>query len=213
MKVAIIDSGSGNLRSAAKAFERAAVEDGIAVRVEVTNEPEAVARADRLVLPGVGAFADCRRGLAAVPGLEAALRETAITRARPFLGICVGMQLMADRGREFETIAGLGWIAGEVVPIAPSDPTLKIPHMGWNEIEPRAPHPLLAGLGAGAHAYFVHSYHFRLAEPADLVAVTDYGGLLTAMIGHGNLAGTQFHPEKSQEAGLRLIGNFLRWRP
>ena len=213
MKVAIIDSGSGNLRSAAKAFERAAVEDGIAVRVEVTNEPEAVARADRLVLPGVGAFADCRRGLAAVPGLEAALRETAITRARPFLGICVGMQLMADRGREFETIAGLGWIAGEVVPIAPRDPTLKIPHMGWNEIEPRAPHPLLAGVGAGAHAYFVHSYHFRLAEPADLVAVTDYGGLLTAMIGHGNLAGTQFHPEKSQEAGLRLIGNFLRWRP
>ena len=213
MKVAIIDSGSGNLRSAAKAFERAAVEDGIAVRVEVTNEPEAVARADRLVLPGVGAFADCRRGLAAVPGLEAALRETAITRARPFLGICVGMQLMADRGREFETIAGLGWIAGEVVAIAPRDPTLKIPHMGWNEIEPRAPHPLLAGLGAGAHAYFVHSYHFRLAEPADLVAVTDYGGPLTAMIGHGNLAGTQFHPEKSQEAGLRLIGNFLRWRP
>ena len=213
MKVAIIDSGSGNLRSAAKAFERAAVEDGIAVRVEVTNEPKAVARADRLVLPGVGAFADCRRGLAAVPGLEAALRETAITRARPFLGICVGMQLMADRGREFETIAGLGWIAGEVVPIAPRDPTLKIPHMGWNEIEPRAPHPLLAGLGAGAHAYFVHSYHFRLAEPADLFAVTDYGGLLTAMIGHGNLAGTQFHPEKSQEAGLRLIGNFLRWRP
>ena len=213
MKVAIIDYGSGNLRSAAKAFERAAAEDGIAVRVEVTNEPEAVARADRLVLPGVGAFADCRRGLAAVPGLEAALRETAITRARPFLGICVGMQLMADRGREFETVAGLGWIAGEVVPIAPRDPTLKIPHMGWNEIEPRAPHPLLAGLGAGAHAYFVHSYHFRLAEPADLVAVTDYGGLLTAMIGHGNLAGTQFHPEKSQEAGLRLIGNFLRWRP
>ena len=213
MKVAIIDSGSGNLRSAAKAFERAAVEDGIAVRVEVTNEPKAVARADRLVLPGVGAFADCRRGLAADPGLEAALRETAITRARPFLGICVGMQLMADRGREFETVAGLGWIAGEVVPIAPRDPTLKIPHMGWNEIEPRAPHPLLAGLGAGAHAYFVHSYHFRLAEPADLVAVTDYGGLLTAMIGHGNLAGTQFHPEKSQEAGLRLIGNFLRWRP
>ena len=213
MKVAIIDYGSGNLRSAAKAFERAAAEDGIAVRVEVTNEPEAVARADRLVLPGVGAFADCRRGLAADPGLEAALRETAITRARPFLGICVGMQLMADRGREFETVAGLGWIAGEVVPIAPRDPTLKIPHMGWNEIEPRAADEALAGLGAGAHAYFVHSYHFRLAEPADLVAVTDYGGLLTAMIGHGNLAGTQFHPEKSQEAGLRLIGNFLRWRP
>jgi len=213
MKVAIVDYGSGNLRSAAKAFERAAAEDGTSALVEVTNEPEAVARADRVVLPGVGAFADCRRGLAAVPGLEAALRETAIARARPFLGICVGMQLMADRGREFETVAGLGWIAGEVVAIEPRDLALKIPHMGWNEIEPQAPHPLLAGLGAGAHAYFVHSYHFGLADPVDLVAVTDYGGPLTAMVGRGNLAGTQFHPEKSQEAGLRLIGNFLRWRP
>jgi imidazole glycerol-phosphate synthase subunit HisH len=212
MRVAIIDYGSGNLRSAAKAFERAAVEEGISARIEVTNEPEAVARADRVVLPGVGAFADCRRGLAAVPGLEAALRETAIVRVRPFLGICLGMQLMADRGREFETVSGLGWIAGEVVPIEPRH-ALKIPHMGWNQIEPRTPHPLLQGLGAGAHAYFVHSYHFRLANPADLVAVTDYGGPLTAMIGYGNLAGTQFHPEKSQEAGLRLIGNFLRWRP
>jgi len=208
-----VDYGSGNLRSAAKAFERAAAEDGIAIRIEVTDEPETVARADRVVLPGVGAFADCRRGLAAVPGLEAALRETVIDRARPFLGICVGMQLMADRGCEFETVAGLGWIAGEVVAIEPRDLALKIPHMGWNEIEPRADHPLLAGLGAGTHAYFVHSYHFRPADPADLVAVTDYGGPLTAMIGHSNLAGTQFHPEKSQEAGLRLIGNFLRWRP
>ena len=213
MRVAIIDCGSGNLRSAAKAFERAAAEEGISARIEVTNEPESVARADRVVLPGVGAFADCRRGLAAVPGLEAALRETAIARVRPFLGICLGMQLMADRGREFETVSGLGWIAGEVVPIEPCDAALKIPHMGWNQIEPRTPHPLLKGLGAGAHAYFVHSYHFRLANPADLVAVTDYGGPLTAMIGYGNLAGTQFHPEKSQEAGLRLIGNFLRWRP
>jgi imidazole glycerol-phosphate synthase subunit HisH len=213
MRVAIIDYGSGNLRSAAKAFERAAAEEGISARIEVTNEPEAVARADRVVLPGVGAFADCRRGLAAVPGLEAALRETAIARVRPFLGICLGMQLMADRGREFETVSGLGWIAGEVVPIEPRDAALKIPHMGWNQIEPRTPHPLLQGLGAGAHAYFVHSYHFRLANPADLVAVTDYGGPLTAMIGYGNLAGTQFHPEKSQEAGLRLIGNFLRWCP
>jgi glutamine amidotransferase len=213
MRVAIIDYGSGNLRSAAKAFERAAAEEGISARIEVTNEPEAVARADRVVLPGVGAFADCRRGLAAIPGLEAALRETAIARVRPFLGICLGMQLMADRGREFETVSGLGWIAGEVVPIEPCDAALKIPHMGWNQIEPRTPHPLLQGLGAGAHAYFVHSYHFRLANPADLVAVTDYGGPLTAMIGYGNLAGTQFHPEKSQEAGLRLIGNFLRWCP
>ena len=213
MRVAIIDYGSGNLRSAAKAFERAAAEDGISARIEVTNEPEAVARADRAVLPGVGAFADCRRGLAAVSGLEAALCEAVMARARPFLGICVGMQLMADRGREFETVTGLGWIAGEVAPIEPSDAALKIPHIGWNEIEPRTPHPLLAGLGADAHGYFVHSYHFRVADPADLVAVTDYGGPLTAMIGHGNLVGTQFHPEKSQEAGLRLIGNFLRWRP
>jgi len=213
MKVAIIDYGSGNLRSAAKAFERAAAESGIAAWVEVTNRPEKVAKADRVVLPGVGAFADCRRGLAAIPGLEAAMGEAIVARGRPFLGICVGMQLMADRGREFETVAGLGWIAGEVAAIEPRDPTLKVPHMGWNEIEPRAAHPLLAGLGAGTHAYFVHSYHFRPADPEDLVAIADYGGPLTAMIGRDNLAGTQFHPEKSQEAGLRLIGNFLRWRP
>ena len=213
MKVAIVDYGSGNLRSVAKAFERMAAEEGIAARIEVTDEPETVARADRVVLPGVGAFADCRRGLAAVPGLEAALREAVIARARPFLGICVGMQLMADWGREFETVVGLGWIGGEVVAIEPGDTVLKIPHMGWNEIEPRAAHPLLEGLGAGAHGYFVHSYHFRLADSADLVAITDYGGPLTAMVGRENLAGTQFHPEKSQEAGLRLIGNFLRWRP
>jgi len=213
MKVAIIDYGSGNLRSAAKAFERAAAESGIAAWVEVTNRPEKVAKADRVVLPGVGAFADCRRGLAAIPGLEAAMGEAIVARGRPFLGICVGMQLMADRGREFETVAGLGWIAGEVAAIEPRDPTLKVPHMGWNEIEPRAAHPLLAGFGAGTHAYFVHSYHFRPADPEDLVAIANYGGPLTAMIGRDNLAGTQFHPEKSQEAGLRLIGNFLRWRP
>ncbi len=213
MRVAIVDYGSGNLRSAAKAFERAAAEAGIAAEIAVTSKPEAIAGADRIVLPGVGAFAACRRGLAAVPGLEDALSEAVIVRARPFLGICVGMQLMAERGREFETVDGLGWIGGEVVAIEPEDPTLKIPHMGWNELEQRAFHPLLAGLGAGVHAYFVHSYHFRLADPADLVAVTDYGRPLAAIIGHGNLAGTQFHPEKSQEAGLRLIGNFLRWRP
>ena len=213
MKVAIIDYGSGNLRSAAKAFERAAAEEGVSARVEVTDKPEAVACADRVVLPGVGAFADCRRGLAAVSGLEAALCEAVMARARPFLGICVGMQLIADRGREFETVEGLGWIAGDVVPIEPRDAAFKIPHIGWNEISPRASHPLLAGLGAGAHAYFVHSYHFRPAVPVDLVAVSDYGGPLTAMIGRDNLVGTQFHPEKSQEAGLRLIANFLRWRP
>ncbi len=213
MIVAIVDYGSGNLRSAAKAFERAAAEHRISAEIRVTSRPETVAGADRVVLPGVGAFAACRRGLAAVPGLEDALQEAVFARARPFLGICVGMQLMAQRGREFETTEGLGWIAGEVVPIEPSDPTLKIPHMGWNELTERQAHPLLTGLLTGAHAYFVHSYNFRVDDDADLFAVTDYGGPLAAVVGHDNLAGTQFHPEKSQEAGLRLIGNFLRWRP
>ncbi len=213
MIVAIVDYGSGNLRSAAKAFERSAAEHEISAEIEVTSAPELVAAADRIVLPGVGAFADCRRGLAGVPCLEEALHEAVIIRARPFLGICVGMQLMAECGREFETTDGLGWIGGEVVAIEPRDPELKVPHMGWNEIEPRSAHPLLAGLGSGAHAYFVHSYHFCLANPADLVAVTDYDGPLAAIIGRDNIAGTQFHPEKSQEAGLRLIGNFLRWCP
>jgi glutamine amidotransferase len=213
MIVAIVDYGSGNLCSAAKAFERAARENEIPAEVNVTSAPQAIAAADRIVLPGVGAFADCRRGLMAVPGLEAALHEAVIIRARPFLGICVGMQLMAEAGREFEAVEGLGWIAGDVIAIEPADAELKIPHMGWNEIEPQSAHPLVAGLGAGVHAYFVHSYHFRLADPADLVATTDYGGPLAAVIGRDNLAGTQFHPEKSQEAGLRLIRNFLRWRP
>jgi len=213
MMVAIVDYGSGNLRSAAKAFERAAAENEISAEVQVTSAPEFIGDADRIVLPGVGAFADCRRGLAAIPGLQTALHEAVMIRAKPFLGICVGMQLMAERGREFETTEGLGWIEGEVIAIEPCDNTLKIPHMGWNQIEPLAEHPLLAGLGGGAHAYFVHSYYFRLAEPADLLAVTDYGGPLPAIIGRDNLAGTQFHPEKSQAAGLRLIGNFLRWSP
>jgi len=210
MIVAIVDCGSGNLRSAAKAFERAAAENRIPAEIRVTNAPEAIAVADRIVLPGVGAFADCRQGLA---GVEEALNEAVVARARPFLGICVGMQLMAECGREFGTTEGLGWIGGEVVSIEPRNKALKIPHMGWNEIEARADHPLLAGLGAGAHAYFVHSYHFRLADAADLVAVADYGGPLAAIVGRDNLAGTQFHPEKSQAAGLRLIGNFLRWCP
>jgi glutamine amidotransferase len=213
MIVAIVDYGSGNLRSAAKAFERAAVEHKIVAETIVTSAPEIIAAADRIVLPGVGAFADCRRGVAAVPGLEAALREAVMTRARPFLGICVGMQLLAERGREFEATQGLGWIAGEVVAIEPKTRDLKVPHMGWNELKLRAPHPLLAGLGNGAHAYFVHSYHFRTADPADLLAVTDYGEELAAAVGHDNIAGTQFHPEKSQETGLRLIENFLRWHP
>jgi imidazole glycerol-phosphate synthase subunit HisH len=205
MIVAIVDYGSGNLRSAAKAVARA--------EVRVTSVPEQVARADRIVLPGVGAFADCRRGLAAVAGLEAALAESVMAKARPFLGICVGMQLLAECGREFETVEGLGWIAGEVVRLAPSDPSLKIPHMGWNELTLRRAHPLLAGIEEGAHAYFVHSYHFRPRDSQDLVAQTDYGGPVAAMLARGNIAGTQFHPEKSQEAGLRLLRNFLRWRP
>jgi glutamine amidotransferase len=213
MLVAIVDYGSGNLRSAAKAFERAAAELMVSAEIKVTSAPETVAAADRVVLPGVGAFADCRRSLAAIPGLEEALREAALARAHPFLGICVGMQLMAERGREFETIDGLGWLGGEVVAIEPADPALKIPHMGWNELAMRRAHPLLTGIGAGAHAYFVHSYELRLGDSADLVAVADYGGPLAAVVGRGNLAGTQFHPEKSQETGLRLIGNFLRWRP
>ncbi|HZU88293.1 MAG TPA: imidazole glycerol phosphate synthase subunit HisH [Stellaceae bacterium] len=213
MITAIVDYGSGNLRSAAKAFERAAAESGIAAEIRVTQSPEILAAADRVVLPGVGAFGDCRRGLAAVPGLETALREAVLARGRPFLGICVGMQLMAARGREFAITDGLGWIAGEVVPITPADPGLKIPHMGWNDITIAGTHPLFDGIRSGDHAYFVHSYHFRLADPADLVASVDYGGPLAAAIARDNLAGTQFHPEKSQKAGLRLIANFLRWHP
>ena len=217
MTTAIIDYGSGNLRSAAKAFERAAAEHGIAGAILVTSRPEEVAAAERIVLPGVGAFADCRHGLASVPGLEAALCEAVERRGRPFLGICVGMQLMAERGREFETVEGLGWVRGEVVAIdpagAPGDPRLKIPHMGWNELLPRSAHPVMAGLPEGTHVYFVHSYHLRPADNADLIAETEYGSPLAAVVGHDNVIGTQFHPEKSQMAGLRLIANFLQWRP
>ena len=213
MTTVIIDYGSGNLRSAAKAFERAAAESGSSERVLVSGEAADVRDADRVVLPGVGAFADCRRGLAALPGMEEALDDVVRRRGRPFLGICVGMQLMAERGREFETVEGLGWIPGEVVAIATADKSLKIPHMGWNELLARREHALLDGLPAGAHAYFVHSYQLRCADPADIVAETEYGGRLTAVVARDNIAGTQFHPEKSQETGLRLIANFLRWRP
>ena len=211
--VAVIDYGSGNLRSAAKAFERAAREGGSGLGVIVTSRADEVASAERIVLPGVGAFADCRRGLAAVPGLEAALVEAVVRRGRPFLGICVGMQLMAERGREFETVEGLGWIAGEVAPIVPDDPALKIPHMGWNELQIARPHPLLAGLAPGAHAYFVHSFAFHAARAEDVLATVAYGGTLVAAVGRDNLAGVQFHPEKSQATGLRIIANFLGWRP
>ena len=212
MLTAVIDYGSGNLRSAAKAFERAAVEFG-GERVIVTSRPDEVAAADRIVLPGQGAFADCRRGLAAVPGLEDAVSEAVTARGRPFFGICVGMQLMADRGREFEVVDGLGWIGGEVVAIEPADRSFKIPHMGWNELSIVHQHPVFAGVANGTHTYFVHSFHFAVAEKMDLLATADYAQAVTAAIGRDNMIGTQFHPEKSQEAGLRLIANFLRWRP
>ena len=213
MTIAIVDYGSGNLRSAAKAFERAAREANADTRVSVTADPKTVAAADRIVLPGQGAFADCRRGLAAVPGLEEAIAEAVIGRGRPFFGICVGMQLIAERGREFETVDGLGWVGGEVVPIAPADPSYKIPHMGWNELAVRRSHPVFDGVGDGTHVYFVHSFHFAVADAADLLATADYAQQLTAAVARDNMVGTQFHPEKSQAAGLQLIGNFLKWRP
>jgi imidazole glycerol-phosphate synthase subunit HisH len=209
----IIDYGSGNLRSAAKAFERAAAERGTADAVKVSSEAEDVRRAERIVLPGVGAFADCRHGLAALPGMEEALEETVKRRGRPFLGICVGMQLMAERGREFTVTEGLGWISGEVIKLTPGDARLKVPHMGWNELAMHHEHPVLAGLGTGTHAYFLHSYRLAAAEPDDVLASADYGGSIAAVVGRDNLLGVQFHPEKSQTAGLALIANFLGWRP
>jgi glutamine amidotransferase len=210
--VAIIDYGSGNLRSAEKAFERAAREAGLALDIAVTADPALVRDAARIVLPGVGAFADCKAGLEAVPGLRAALETAVLEDRKPFLGICVGMQLMARVGREHGTHEGLGWIEGEVVLIKPSDPALKIPHMGWNVLEFLRDHPLTDGLAPGAHAYFVHSYQFAAGNSDDVVARTDHGGAVTALIARGNMAGTQFHPEKSQATGLRLITNFLRWK-
>ena len=216
MSVAIVDYSSGNLHSAAKAFERAAHEAGLDQPIVVTQDPAAVARADRVVLPGVGAFADCRRGLDAVSGMVEALEEAVRRRGRPFFGICVGMQLMAERGLEYEVKPGLGWIAGEVDRIAPKDPMLKIPHMGWNTLDVARQHPLLDGLELGAngrHAYFVHSYQLKPANRADLIAEADYGGAVTAIIGRDNMVGTQFHPEKSQKLGLALIANFLKWKP
>ncbi|TVR99732.1 MAG: imidazole glycerol phosphate synthase subunit HisH [Rhodospirillales bacterium] len=214
MSVAIIDYGSGNLRSAAKAFERAVDSDGLRLEVRVTGDPAAVAAASHIVLPGVGAFADCRQGLAALPGMDEALERAVIRDGRPFLGICVGMQLLATTGREHGDYPGLGWIGGDVVRLTPADPGLKIPHMGWNELEPMAEdHPVLAGITPGAHAYFVHSYGMVPADPGTILATCDYGGAVTAIVGRDNIIGTQFHPEKSQAVGLRLIADFLRWRP
>lgn len=212
MTTAIIDYQSGNLHSAAKSFQRVAVETG-AGPILVTADPEAVARAERIVLPGVGAFADCRAGLLARDGLFEAIARRVRDEGAPFLGICVGMQMLATWGREFQDTPGFDWIGGEVARLSPEDPACKIPHMGWNALEIAAAHPLLDGIATGDHAYFVHSYHFVPDDPATLLARVDHGGQVTAMIAKGNVAGTQFHPEKSQTTGLRLIANFLRWTP
>jgi len=217
--VAIIDYGSGNLHSAAKSFERASRESGADCRIVVTDDADVVRGADRIVLPGVGAFADCRDGLAAVEGMREALDEAVVSAGRPFCGICVGMQLMADRGLEHGATDGFGWISGEVVPIVPDDPTVKIPHMGWNTLQ-----PAVSGLGdtlfegiplgpEGWHAYFVHSYHLQTPAPDQVLATTEHGTTVTAAVGRDNIIGTQFHPEKSQSLGLAFIANFLRWRP
>jgi glutamine amidotransferase len=214
--VAIVDYGSGNLHSARKAFERAAREAGTSEAINVTRDPDEVLRADRIVLPGVGAFADCHRGLEAVPGMIAAMTEAVHNKARPFLGICVGMQLLATRGLEHQTAPGLNWIEGDVEPIDSQGGRLRIPHMGWNTLLKVREHPLLEGVATGEdglHAYFVHSYTFRPAHAEHVIAATDYGRPVAALIGRENIAGTQFHPEKSQALGLALIANFLRWRP
>jgi imidazole glycerol-phosphate synthase subunit HisH len=216
MLVAIVDYQSGNLHSAAKAFERAAREGGVRAEIAVTSDPSTVQRADRIVLPGVGAFGDCYSGLNATPGMIAALEEAVLRKGRPFFGICVGMQLLAGRGLEHGVHRGLGWIGGEVTLIQPSDKSLKVPHMGWNTLSYLRPHPLFEGIPGGPegwHAYFVHSYQLQAQDAATVVAVSDYGGPITACVARDNIAGSQFHPEKSQKLGLRLISNFLRWRP
>ena len=214
MTTAIIDYGSGNLRSAAKAFERAAARETPAEPVLVTDDAERVRHAERIVLPGVGAFADCKAGLAARAGMIEALEDAVLRRGVPFLGICVGMQLMARVGHEHGEHEGLGWIDGEVGPLTPDDDSLKVPHMGWNDLALADDvHPVLKGLPDGAHTYFVHSYGLTCREARDVFATVDYGGPVTAVAGRDNMVGTQFHPEKSQAVGLTVIGNFLGWRP
>jgi glutamine amidotransferase len=216
MRVAIIDYGSGNLRSVQKSFERAARENGIQADVQLTSDAEWVSTADRIILPGVGAYADCRAGLDAVDGMVEVLEEQVLQRAKPFLGICVGMQLMASRGLEKATTNGLGWIDGDVVLMKPSDSSLKIPQIGWNTLNLETSHPLFDGVETGEdglHAYFVHSYHLECKDLTTRIATTDYGGKVTAMVGRDNMVGTQFHPEKSQRLGLALISNFLKWAP
>ena len=214
--IAIIDYGSGNLRSAQKAFQRAANDAGLSCRIDVTADADLVRKADAIVLPGVGAFADCRAGLDAVDGMVEALEESVNQRSRPFLGICVGMQLMATRGLEKAVTGGLGWIAGDVVAMQPDDPALRLPQIGWNTLDVSRPHAVLDGIATGSdgwHAYFVHSYHLAVTRPDERVATTDYGGAVTAIVARDTMIGTQFHPEKSQKLGLKLITNFLEWRP
>lgn len=216
MLTAIVDYGSGNLRSATKAFERAAREAGLDHRIVLTADPDVVASASHIVLPGVGAYADCRAGLNAVDGMVEALREAVEVKGNPFLGICVGMQLMSSRGLEKTVTEGLGWIKGDVVLIEPEDKTLKVPQIGWNTLTLNRPHALFEGIPTGPdglHAYFVHSYHLKVEHDDDVVAVTDYGGPVTAFVAHENKAGAQFHPEKSQKLGLCLLANFLKWHP
>ncbi|WP_439154889.1 imidazole glycerol phosphate synthase subunit HisH [Yoonia sp.] len=212
MTTALIDYDSGNLHSAQKAFERMAAEAG-AGPIIVTGDPDVVARADRIVLPGDGAFPHCRAQLYAQTGLAEAITEAVITRAVPFFGICVGMQMLATTGHEYEETPGFGWIAGDIRRITPADPALKVPHMGWNDLVIDHPHPVLEGIATGEHAYFVHSYAMEVANPVERLAHVDYAGDITAIVGRDNIIGTQFHPEKSQAAGLRMIGNFLRWMP
>ena len=209
MRVALVDYDSGNLHSAEKAFALMGCETG--AEVVVTSDPDVVARADRVVLPGDGAFPACRAALDAVPGMVEALQAAVAARAVPFMGICVGMQMLAEVGHEYRDTPGLGWIGGEIEAI--DAPGLKVPHMGWNDLAILRPHPVLEGVATGDHTYFVHSWQFRVTDPADLLATADYGGPVTAVVGRGNIVGCQFHPEKSQAVGLRIIGNFLRWRP
>ena len=212
MTTVIIDYESGNLHSAEKAFQRMAQETGTG-SVTVTSDPDAVRRADRVVLPGDGAFPACRKQLFDHSGLFEAIEDAVITGGRPFMGICIGMQMLATEGREYEPTPGFGWIGGPVERITPADVALKVPHMGWNDLVIDQSHPVLAGVETGHHAYFVHSYQFRVTDPAHLVAHTDYGGAITAVVGRDNIVGTQFHPEKSQQTGLRIIANFLAWSP
>jgi len=212
MTTVIVDYESGNLHSAQKAFERMAQETG-AGSVIVTSDPEAIRAATRIVLPGDGAFPACRRALYDHRGVFEAIEEAVITHARPFMGICIGMQMLATRGLEYEETSGFDWIGGTVGPIAPSDPALKVPHMGWNDLVIDHAHPVLDGISTGDHAYFVHSYQFRVDDPAHLLAHVDYAGAITALVGRETMVGTQFHPEKSQKTGLRMIANFLRWNP